>query len=174
VALLYAAHLFGQASLPPADAALALVGDARWREALAAGALGASGAVKLQRSRLRLAPELVRFLDERPAKHGELCGDGAAAPPRDACVCIWEPSQPMAPRAVAEALAQRLRCAVLAVLTPPGTARAVERILLEARLHNSVAALPYPWLLPLAAGPIVYVAPSYEEAAGTGLPLLDA
>jgi len=64
IALLYGAHLGGEAGVAPVDVARVL--DGRWDEALARGQLAARGAVLLERSRLSLVPELRHALDDQP------------------------------------------------------------------------------------------------------------
>lgn len=173
VQLLYGAHLHGRRALAPAVAVQALRGPERWREALAGGPLGAAGVLRLRRSRLELASAVLRVLDEREPKHGELVGSGVAAPPDSACAYLWDPSREATPREVAEAVAARLGCPVLAVSAPPLDFGELRQVCLEAKVRGAVATLPYPWLSPLTPGPLVYVAPSRYEAEGTGLPIVE-
>jgi hypothetical protein len=72
LALLYGMHLAGQPGAAPVHIARVLRGA--WHEALGRGELAARGAATFTDSRVRLAPELVRALDELPPRTGILVG----------------------------------------------------------------------------------------------------
>lgn len=86
LAFLYGAHLVGK-PVSAFDVAGALAWD--WTEALGNGAIAAAGLARWHAGRIRLAPEVIALLDERPALHGAVVA-GAFA--RDTAVAIIAPA----------------------------------------------------------------------------------
>ena len=72
LALLYGAHLAGEPGAAPVDVARVL--GRRWDEALGRGRLAASGVARVIDSRVRLAPAVLRVLDELPPATGAMVG----------------------------------------------------------------------------------------------------
>lgn len=72
IALLYGAHLAGEPGAAPVDVARVL--GRRWDEALGRGRLAATGVARVIDSRVRLAPAVVRVLDELPPATGAMVG----------------------------------------------------------------------------------------------------
>ena len=125
VALLYGAYLNGIAHVAPIVLAPAV--GWQWQDALGGGALAASGAVRWRAGQIRLAPELIAAIDERPPLHGTLVGEG----PIDRIVAIVAPDDvPLAQ------LAAWCEIAELFVADRKGTTRA---FLLEARARGLAA-----------------------------------
>lgn len=199
IKLLYGNRLIGRDAVAPAELVVALGTTLRpaerWREALGGGAVAASGAVRAKGSSIRLSGPLRRFLDEQPPKHGTLVtAPGAAAPPRAAPVVVVLERLTAAPGSsasgpsdagsaglppepspwLAKALAASVGSSVLMVQRPLLSERQLRSAALEAKLRHALAVIPYPWIAELPPEvAAIYLAPTIEIAAATGLPLLE-
>jgi hypothetical protein len=132
IVLLYGAHLVGNV-VPRYD--LASVIDWRW-DALASGALLASGLVRVTKDHFALRREATCALDESAPRRGTLIGTGRGDPGGAALV---------APRTVdAPAIvewAEKLASAPLFVPNERGYAR-LDRFVLEARIRGAIPVVP--------------------------------
>lgn len=175
--MLYACHLVGHREVPPADVAAALTGldpEARWREALGTGVLGDLGLVTLRRSNLRLCGAALRVLDDRPPRYGRVVGRGEGFPRDRSGALVIDGADPsLTPVQLAEAAAAVAATPVLAVTRALGSPDELRAAALEARLRGALAAISFPWPLPLpSASPALYLAPTLEEAEATGFEVL--
>ncbi len=163
LALLYAGHLLGRAGAAPYE--LARLGG--WDEALGRGLLAARGIVVHRDSRVWLAPEVTRALDELPAMTGVEVGAPGPVPPFGPCVIVHQGPLRLAAMACAEALGG----AVLAA-SDGADPRAALR---EARVRGATALVPVAALpeLELTDGEaVVLAAVNDAEADALGLPRL--
>ena len=143
--LLYGAHLCGDPGAAPVD--VARVNDRAWDEALGRGRLAEARLAVYERSRVRLAPSILRTLDELPPVTGTLVG----VPGAPALLAPWAVVSPDEPLdALAVGLAAQIGGAVLAA--HPGADPA--ELLLEARARGAVALLRVGRPAPGAAPPV--------------------
>jgi len=84
--LLYGAHLGGDHGVAPVDVARVL--GRRWNEALGRGDLAARGLAIYHDSRVRLAPPILRALDELPIATGSLIGEAGTVALLGPCVVV--------------------------------------------------------------------------------------
>ena len=159
--LLYGAHLAGDAGVAPVDVARVL--GRRWDEALGRGLLASRGIATFERSRVQLAPEIQRTLDELPACHGTLLGEPGETALLGPCVVVG--------RAPLAELATRHLGHVGAILVAHDDAMPGE-LFAEARARGAVpmlrAAAP-----PTAPDLAIYVVADELIAEQLGLPRLD-
>jgi hypothetical protein len=109
LALLYGTHLVGEPGAAPVD--VARVVGRHWDEALGRGQLAERGAAVYRDSRVRLAPALLRVLDELEPRTGTLIGTPARIALLGPCVVV---SPEAALHLVAETYAPTVGGAILA------------------------------------------------------------
>ncbi|MEP6865327.1 MAG: hypothetical protein ABJE66_32210 [Deltaproteobacteria bacterium] len=131
LALLYGAHLAGEAGVAPVELARVLGRD--WDEALGRGQLAASAIATYRDSRVRLATPVLRALDELPPATGVLVGQPGQVVLLSACVVVAAADQPLG--VVAEATLPAAGGAILAA--HPGSDP--RDVALEARAYGAVA-----------------------------------
>jgi hypothetical protein len=161
IALCYGVHLAGEQGAAPVD--VARVCGRRWDEALGRGKLAASGVARVIESRVRLAPAVLRVLDELPPATGALVGTPGALSLLGPCVVIAATGTL---GAAAHACLPLVGGAILAADDGASAADAV----FEARAYGAIAmvrALPEH-----ASGPLILVVADDAAADATGLPRL--
>jgi hypothetical protein len=84
--LLYGAHLAGQPGVAPYDLACAI--GHRWDEALGRGQLAERGVATYRDSRVHLAPEVLRAVDELPPRTGTMVGEPGMVALLGPCVIV--------------------------------------------------------------------------------------
>jgi hypothetical protein len=107
--LLYGAHLGGEPGVAPVDVARIL--GRRWDEALGRGELAAHGIAVYADSRVRLAPPILRALDELPVTTGTIVGEPGELALLGSCVVVAG-AEPLA--AIAERCLAHVSGAILA------------------------------------------------------------
>jgi hypothetical protein len=164
--LLYAAHLCGERGAAPIDVARVL--DRQWDEALGRGQLAERGVAIYADSRVRLAPAVLRVLDELPPALGALVGEpGGTSPLLGPCVVVAPPAD-----AVPEIAARCLPRVATAILAAPGEPDLIE-LGFEARAHGAVALVrcaDIPGEPPRT--PMIFVVADDEAAVASSLPRL--
>ena len=131
LALLYGAHLCGEAGVAPVDLARVLARN--WDEALGRGQLARSQIASFRDSRIRIATFAQRSLDELPPATGTIVGTPGPIELLSACVVVAPHDQPLG--LVAEAT---LPLAGGAILAADPDVDPLE-LVLEARAHGAVA-----------------------------------
>ncbi|MEO6771598.1 MAG: hypothetical protein ABI467_01065 [Kofleriaceae bacterium] len=131
LALLYGAHLAGEAGVAPVELAGVLGHD--WAEALGRGQLAGSGVAVYRDSRVRLAAPVQRVLDELPPVTGVLVGPPGPVVLLAACVVVAAADQSLG--AVAAATLPAAGGAILAAHAEMDP----REIALEARAYGAVA-----------------------------------
>lgn len=131
LALLYGAHLAGEAGVAPLDLSRVLGRD--WDEALGRGQLAAAAIAVYRDSRVRLAQPIQRALDELSPATGVLVGQAGPIALLSPCIVLAPADQPLG--AIAEATLPSAGGAILAA-HPHADPRDV---VLEARAFGSVA-----------------------------------
>jgi hypothetical protein len=165
LALLYGIHLAGEPGAAPFDVARVL--GRRWDEALGRGELARRGLTVHAESRVRLAPVVLRALDELAPRTGTLVGTAGAVAVSllGPCVTVAPASEPLG--LVASAQLPALGGAILA---HDGVADPAE-LALEARVHGAV-----PMTRVIAAlrdgEPMIAVVADEEAAERLGFPRL--
>lgn len=161
IALCYGAHLAGEQGAAPVD--VARVCGRRWDEALGRGKLAASGVARVIDSRVRLAPAVLRVLDELPPATGALVGTPGASSLLGPCVVI------AATGTLGAAAHAWLPLVGGAILAADDRVVAADAIF-EARAYGAIAmvrALPDG-----ASAPMILVVADDAAADATGLPRL--
>ena len=163
--LLYGVHLAGHHGAAPID--VARVHGRRWAEALGRGQLAALGLALYERSRVILAPAILRSLDERAPATGTLVGEPGV-------MTLLGPCAVVATDASLVAIAERLLASVGgAILAAHGDADP-EELLVEARARGAAP------LLRLSPGelerlpvvPMIVVAGDEQLVEALGVPRL--
>ena len=159
--LLYGAHLAGEPGVAPVDVARVL--GRRWDEALGRGVLATLQLATFDRSRVRLAPVILRALDELPARNGTLVGEPGAVALLGPCVVVGRVP-------LAELAERHLAHVGGAILVAHDTAPHDE-LLLEARARGVVAMIRIDEP-PSSADVAIYVVSDEAIAEQLALPLL--
>ena len=159
----------GEAGVAPVD--LSRVLGRRWDEALGRGALAERGVAIYRHSRVRLAPGVLRVLDERLPATGVLVGEpGNAIALLGPCVVVASRALITIAGSVAEAVLPSVGGAILA---GDATADPAE-LYVEARAFGAVPLLlaPAGATDALPADPAILVVPDEAAAEALGLPRL--
>jgi hypothetical protein len=157
--LLYGAHLCGDGAAP---IDLARVLDRNWSEALGRGQLAERGITIHRDSRVRLAPAILRALDELPPVTGTLVGEPGTVSLLGPCAIVAAADASLAE--LAERYLGQVGSAILAGHEDAATGD----IVLEARAHGAVPMVRTP-----IAHPAIIVAASERAADELGLPRID-
>jgi hypothetical protein len=175
IALLYGAHLRGEAGVAPLDVARML--DRQWDEALGRGDLARTGLCEYVRSRVALSPVILRALDELPPLTGTLLGPPGPIALLGPCVVV---ARDESLAAVAERCLPHVGGAILVahpdIPCPP--------LVFEARAYGAAAMLrPHGGAAPgnpqglrpaltTASDPVIFVVDDAELADRLGVPRL--
>ncbi|HEY1556148.1 MAG TPA: hypothetical protein VGF94_15020 [Kofleriaceae bacterium] len=133
--LLYGAHLAGEAGAAPIDVARVL--GRRWDDALGRGLLAGRGVAVYRDSRVRLAPAVLRALDELAPRTGTLVGTPGPIALLGPCVVVAPDDEPLA-----QVASRALAAAGGAILAAHAHAHAdPHELALEGRAFGAVAML---------------------------------
>jgi hypothetical protein len=162
--LLYGAHLCGERGAPPIDVARVL--DRQWDEALGRGELATRGVARTLKSRVTLAPVILRVLDELPPVTGTLIGEPGTTALLGPCLAVAPGDEPLSQ--VAERCLPQVGGAILAAHGAPDR----HELLFEARAYGAAPMLRPAALEAAPNVPAIFVLDDVELADRLGLPRL--
>jgi hypothetical protein len=161
--LLYGSHLAGVEGAAPMDVARVL--GRRWDDALGRGKLAALGIARYARSRVALAPAILRALDELPPAAGRFVGELGTRTLLAACAVLG--NEPV------DALAQRYAPKVGTAIMIANDGADPAEFVLEARAFGAVPIMPVTRICNLGADfPCVLIVDDEAAAESLGLPML--